>query len=269
MQAAIVSTANSAFPPFPGFRSFSQRRRFSLPTRKMWSSSFGARRIVCACSLPPRKWGDDLSSIEINDLSVLEHSSSGREFEDDSNVLIECRDVHKSFGEKRILKGLSFKIRHGEAVGIIGPSGSGKSTVLKIMAGLLAPDKGEVFICGRKRQGLISDEEMSSLRIGLVFQSAALFDSLTVRENVGFHLYEKSSMSDDQIAELVSNILAAVGLKGAEDQLPSQLSGGMKKRVALARAIIFDPTADTIEPEVCSRQITDSWNFLLLPRAIQ
>ncbi|KAJ8615780.1 hypothetical protein MRB53_035152 [Persea americana] len=247
MQAAIVSTANSAFPPFPGFRSFSQRRRFSLPTRKMWSSSFGARRIVCACSLPPRKWGDD---IEINDLSVPEHSSSGREFEDDSNVLIECRDVHKSFGEKRILKGLSFKIRHGEAVGIIGPSGSGKSTVLKIMAGLLAPDKGEVFICGRKRQGLISDEEMSSLRIGLVFQSAALFDSLTVRENVGFHLYEKSSMSDDQIAELVSNILAAVGLKGAEDQLPSQLSGGMKKRVALARAIIFDPTADTIEPEV-------------------
>jgi ABC-type transporter Mla maintaining outer membrane lipid asymmetry ATPase subunit MlaF len=80
------------------------------------------------------------------------------------------------------------QIRHGEAVGVIGPSGTGKSTILKIMAGLLAPDKGEVYIRGKKRAGLISDEEISGLRIGLVFQSAALFDSLSVRENVGFLL---------------------------------------------------------------------------------
>eukprot|EP01018_Ginkgo_biloba_P032874 Gb_37241 [translate_table: standard] len=111
------------------------------------------------------------------------------------------------------------KIRHGEAVGIIGPSGTGKSTILKIMAGLLAPDKGEVYMCGKKRHGLISDEEISGLRIGLVFQSAALFDSLTVRENVGFMLafvtgrYEHSSMPKDKIAELVTESLAAVGLK--------------------------------------------------------
>ncbi|KAL7169304.1 hypothetical protein ACSBR2_034370 [Camellia fascicularis] len=137
-------------------------------------------------------------------------------------------------------------IRHGEAVGIIGPSGTGKSTILKIMAGLLTPDKGEVFIRGRRRHGLISDDEISGLRIGM---SAALFDSLTVRENVGFLLYENSSMSENQIAILVSQTLAAVGLKGVEDRLPSELSSGMKKRVALARSIIFDTTKDVIEPE--------------------
>jgi len=108
---------------------------------------------------------------------------------------------------------LSMQIRHGEAVGVIGPSGTGKSTILKIMAGLLAPDKGEVYIRGKKRAGLISDEEISGLRIGLVFQSAALFDSLSVRENVGFLLYERSKMSENQISELVTQTLAAVGLK--------------------------------------------------------
>lgn len=176
--------------------------------------------------------------------------NTARDHEDDSDVLIECRDVYKSFGEKKILNGLSFKIRHGEAVGIIGPSGTGKSTVLKIMAGLLAPDKGEVYIRGKKRVGLVSDDDISGLRIGLVFQSAALFDSLTVRENVGFLLYEHSTMSDDQISELVKETLAAVGLKGVEERLPSELSGGMKKRVALARSIICDTTKESIEPEV-------------------
>jgi ABC-type transporter Mla maintaining outer membrane lipid asymmetry ATPase subunit MlaF len=142
------------------------------------------------------------------------------------------------------------QIRHGEAVGVIGPSGTGKSTILKIMAGLLAPDKGEVYIRGKKRAGLISDEEISGLRIGLVFQSAALFDSLSVRENVGFLLYERSKMSENQISELVTQTLAAVGLKGVENRLPSELSGGMKKRVALARSLIFDTTKEVIEPEV-------------------
>ncbi|KAF1877940.1 hypothetical protein Lal_00049332 [Lupinus albus] len=176
--------------------------------------------------------------------SISEQLSTVRDHEDDSDVLIECREVYKSFGEKKILNGSAS--RHGEAVGIIGPSGTGKSTVLKIIAGLLAPDKGEVYIRGRKRVGLISDEEISGLRIGLVFQSAALFDSLTVRE-----MYEKSSMSEDQISELVTECLAAVGLKGVEDRLPSELSGGMKKRVALARSIIYDTTKDSIEQRGC------------------
>ncbi|XP_041018518.1 protein TRIGALACTOSYLDIACYLGLYCEROL 3, chloroplastic [Juglans microcarpa x Juglans regia] len=209
------------------------------------------RKVVCACVAPPRNLGSDESSTtKFNDSFKSESLSTVREPEDDSDVLVECKDVYKSFGEKDILRGVSFKIRHGEAVGIIGPSGTGKSTVLKIIAGLLAPDKGEVYIRGRKRAGLISDEEISGLRIGLVFQSAALFDSMTVRENVGFLLYENSTMSEDKISELVTETLAAVGLKQVEDRLPSELSGGMKKRVALARSLIFDTTKESIDPEV-------------------
>ncbi|KAG5231828.1 protein TRIGALACTOSYLDIACYLGLYCEROL [Salix suchowensis] len=211
------------------------------------------RNIVCACVAPPAPniGRGGFSANKFTDSYKPEKLSRiGEPEEEDSDILIECRNVYKSFGEKHILRGVSFKIRHGEAVGIIGPSGTGKSTILKIIAGLLAPDRGEVYIRGKKRDGLISDEEMSGLRIGLVFQSAALFDSLTVRENVGFLLYENSSMPEEQIKDLVAETLAAVGLKGVEDRLPSELSGGMKKRVALARSIIFDTTKETIEPEV-------------------
>ncbi|KAF8402220.1 hypothetical protein HHK36_013172 [Tetracentron sinense] len=250
MSTSMVSTTSSTMLSFTSCRGSSRSSRFSISGRKRLSSCSWERNIVRACSAPPRNWGNRFSAIETNDLSKPEHLIAARELEDESDVLIECRDVHKSFGEKHILRGVSFKIRHGEAVGIIGPSGTGKSTVLKIIAGLLSPDKGEVFIRGRKRLGLISDEEISGLRIGLVFQSAALFDSLTVRENVGFLLYENSSMSEDKIAELVTQNLAAVGLKGVEDRMPSELSGGMKKRVALARSIICDNTKDAIEPEV-------------------
>ncbi|GLT87750.1 hypothetical protein SLE2022_058150 [Rubroshorea leprosula] len=210
------------------------------------------RNVICACMAPPRNLeSDGFSGTKFNESFKSESLSNPFQHEhDDSDVLIECRNVYKSFGKKHILRGVSFKIRHGEAVGIIGPSGTGKSTILKIIAGLLAPDKGEVYIRGRMRAGLISDEEISGLRIGLVFQSAALFDSLTVRENVGFLLYENSRIPEDQISQLVTENLAAVGLKGVEDRLPSELSGGMKKRVALARSIIFDTMKESIEPEV-------------------
>lgn len=220
--------------------------------RKSFGLYNSGRSISCSCIASPtnRKPADEFSAFDSTNLPHQDKLSIVHEHEDESDVLIECRDVYKSFGEKHILKGVNFKIRHGEAVGIIGPSGTGKSTILKIIAGLLAPDKGEVLVRGRRRHGLISDEEISGLRIGLVFQSAALFDSLTVRENVGFLLYENSSMPEDEIAKLVTETLSAVGLKGVEDRLPSELSGGMKKRVALARSIIFDTTKDTIEPEV-------------------
>nr|CAB3456530.1 unnamed protein product [Digitaria exilis] len=213
---------------------------------------------------PMRRWQTGVSPVlttrspGLDNVGNLHESSNlsrswdlNNQIDNDDDILIECRDVHKSFGDKHVLRGVSFKIRHGEAVGIIGPSGTGKSTILKVMAGLLAPDKqGEVIICGKKRHGLVSDEDIEGLRIGLVFQSAALFDSLTVRENVGFLLYENSNLPEDRIGKLVTETLAAVGLKGVEDRMPSELSGGMKKRVALARSIIFDDTKEVIEPEV-------------------
>ncbi|XP_020599669.1 protein TRIGALACTOSYLDIACYLGLYCEROL 3, chloroplastic-like isoform X2 [Phalaenopsis equestris] len=250
MSSSAVYWVNAWSVPMAGLQR-SSRVGLSLPGRRSWRSCSSWRKILGASMALPMNFGDGLASLESNSSHVVENPDEGTNVNDEiTNILIECRDVHKSFGGKQILRGLSFKIRHGEAVGIIGPSGTGKSTVLKIMAGLLAPDKGEVLICGRKRHGLVDDEEIAGLRIGLVFQSAALFDSLTVRENVGFQLYENSRMLHDKIAELVKENLAAVGLKGVEDRLPSELSGGMKKRVALARSIIYDNTKEAVEPEV-------------------
>ncbi|KAI7841119.1 hypothetical protein COHA_005090 [Chlorella ohadii] len=173
-------------------------------------------------------------------------SSGGPEQEAD--VLIEFKNVWKSFGSKQILRGASFKIRRGEAVGIIGSSGTGKSTTLRLAAGLLQPDKGEVLIKGEPRRGLISDDDTSDkLKVGLVFQSGALFDSLTVGENVGFLLHEHTNLPVNKIQELVAESLGKVGLSGVEPLYPSELSGGMKKRVALARAIVRDEKHDNVE----------------------
>lgn len=128
--------------------------RFAVSGTNTWCDKHtkDKRRIVCACMAPPRNLEND--RFPVTKLSELSKSKNGKRIwgtKDDSDVLIECRDVYKSFGEKHILRGVSFKIRHGEAVGVIGPSGTGKSTILKIMAGLLAPDKGDVYIRGRKR----------------------------------------------------------------------------------------------------------------------
>jgi len=154
----------------------------------------------------------------------------------------------QAFGPKQILRGASFSIRRGECVGVIGGSGTGKSTSLKLAAGLLAPDSGVISIKGVPRRGLLADDPASRrlLRLGLVFQSASLFDSLTVGENVGFTLFEHTSLPDGEIARRVSEALTAVGLRGVEGLYPAELSGGMKKRVALARAVVDDrePAAD-------------------------
>jgi len=167
--------------------------------------------------------------------------------DDDDGTLIEFRDVWKSFGDNEILRGASFRVRRGEAVGIIGASGTGKSTTLRLAAGLLAPDRGQILIKGRPRVGLLSDNAPNAdgtggeaLRVGMVFQNAALFDSLTVGENVGFLLYEHSRLPRDEVRRRVATSLGRVGLKGVEDLYPSELSGGMRKRVALARAIVTD-----------------------------
>ncbi|MCA6501514.1 MAG: ABC transporter ATP-binding protein [Pseudanabaena sp.] len=166
-----------------------------------------------------------------------------------SNVvtpLLELRDVHKSFGSNAVLNGVDLTVYSGEAIAIIGPSGTGKSTILRIICGLLAPEQGELYINGN----LVSSEEDIQeggygLNIGMVFQNAALFDSLTVAENVGFSLFEHSRLSRREIYRLVEHKLALVGLENISDRYPSQLSGGMRKRVSFARAIMDDPTAKT------------------------
>ncbi|MEA5480312.1 ATP-binding cassette domain-containing protein [Pseudanabaena galeata UHCC 0370] len=166
-----------------------------------------------------------------------------------SNVvtpLLELRDIHKSFGSNAVLNGVDLTVHTGEAIAIIGPSGTGKSTILRIVCGLLAPDQGELYINGN----LVSSEDDIQeggygLNIGMVFQNAALFDSLTVAENVGFSLFEHSRLSRREIYRLVEHKLAMVGLDNISDRYPSQLSGGMRKRVSFARAIMDDPTTKT------------------------
>jgi phospholipid/cholesterol/gamma-HCH transport system ATP-binding protein len=163
--------------------------------------------------------------------------------------LIELKGVSKAFGGNVVLDKVDLTIYRGEALGIIGPSGTGKSTILRIIAGLLAPDAGEIYVQGKKREGLI-DDSPDPIGIGMVFQQAALFDSLTVDENVGFLLYEHSSLSRRRVRELVERRLEMVGLSGIGDRFPAELSGGMRKRVSFARAIMSNPDNPRDTPEV-------------------
>lgn len=163
--------------------------------------------------------------------------------------LIELKGISKTFGDQVVLDSVDLTIYRGEALAIIGPSGTGKSTILRIIAGLLAPDAGEIHVLGQQRRGLIEDSE-DPIGIGMVFQQAALFDSLTVEENVGFLLYEHSQLSRSQIQELVTRRLEMVGLAGIGDRYPAQLSGGMRKRVSFARAIMANPENPKETPEV-------------------
>ncbi len=161
---------------------------------------------------------------------------------DDSAVpLIELRGIHKTFGNQPILSGVDLKIWEGDRIAVIGPSGTGKSTILRIIAGLLMPDQGEVLLRGEPRESSIEDST-DPFYISLVFQQAALFDSLTVGENVGFFLYQHSTLSSKRIKELIDESLQRVGLENVAHLFPAELSGGMRKRVSFARAIIQDPT---------------------------
>lgn len=156
--------------------------------------------------------------------------------------MIEVRQLYRSFGTKPILEDMSFRIEKGESVVIIGRSGGGKSVLLKHLIGLLTPDRGEVLIAGENIVGLTERELLRvRRRFGMVFQSAALFDSMTVEENVAFPLRREPGLTSAEIAKRVSESLAMVELSGTETKRPSELSGGMRKRVGLARAIIYRP----------------------------
>jgi len=155
---------------------------------------------------------------------------------------IELRQVYKSFGSKQVLRGVSLSARQGETLAIIGQSGVGKSVILKLMVGLIKPDRGMVLVDGED----INDAGEESLfrirkKFGFLFQGSALLDSLTVEENVGLGLTEHLSFSQGEIRRIVADKLGMVGMQGVEDYLPSDLSGGMKKRVGLARAIAMEP----------------------------
>jgi len=156
--------------------------------------------------------------------------------------MIEVRDLKKGFGTHRVLDGISFKIERGESVVIIGRSGCGKSVLLKQIIALAKPDSGEVLIEGQNVCGL-NERQLLKVRrkFGMLFQSAALFDSLTVSENISFVLRRERNFSEKEIDEKVEEVLDVVELSGIQDKRPSELSGGMRKRVGLARAIIYKP----------------------------
>jgi len=156
--------------------------------------------------------------------------------------MIEVRNLYKSFGDLPVLDDMSFRIENGESVVIIGRSGGGKSVLLKHLIGLLQPDSGAVLIDGEDI-GPMNERQLLRVRrkFGMVFQGAALFDSMTVAENVAFGLRRHEHLTEREIADRVAGILEMVDLPGTENKKPAELSGGMRKRAGLARAVIYEP----------------------------
>ncbi len=157
-------------------------------------------------------------------------------------VIINVKNITKKFGDRTILNGISLDIYEGETLVIMGGSGCGKSTFLRHLIGAIRPDSGEVWMFG-KDIAKASDDEMDEIRkkFGMLFQSGALFDSMTVGENIALPLREHTKLDENIISIVIKMKLELMGLRGFENLMPSQLSGGMKKRVGLARAIVMDP----------------------------
>jgi phospholipid/cholesterol/gamma-HCH transport system ATP-binding protein len=190
-----------------------------------------------------------------------------------ADAIIQVRDLRKSFNGREVLHGISLDIPRGKITVIIGGSGSGKTVLLKHMIGLIRPDSGHIFVDG---EDLCAMDEVrlnqARRKFGMLFQEAALFDSMTVLGNVAFPLGEHTRLSKAEIREVVARKLAQVGLTGAEEKMPSELSGGMRKRVGLARAlalepgiVLFDePTTglDPITTDVINRLILDTHQAL-------
>ncbi len=155
---------------------------------------------------------------------------------------IRFEDVSLAFDDKRVLDGVSFRLAHGETKALFGVAGSGKSTLLKLALGLIKPDSGRIYVLGEEVTQM-SEKDLFKLRgrIGMVFQESALFDSFTVRENVAFRLIEEGHVPEDEIERRVREALSFVELERTVNMFPSELSGGMRRRVAIARAIITQP----------------------------
>ena len=163
---------------------------------------------------------------------------TGQPNQQQTGVGLQVRGLKKSFNGHEVLTGIDFDVQPGEVFVIMGPSGSGKSVLLKHLIGLDAPDEGEILING---EPINSEEIASKYRMALVFQSGALLNSLTVGENVGLYLIEHRLKTPEEIEKIVGEKLDDVGLKDAVNKMPAELSGGMKKRVANARALVIEP----------------------------
>lgn len=200
---------------------------------------------------------------------IFEHHNpqcSGR-FIESRGVGIKIVDLYKSFADQPVLRGINLEIFPGEIFSIIGPSGTGKSVLLKHIVRLLQPDSGQIFVDGQDINAPLPEGESRDYRYSMVFQSSALFNSLTVGENVGLWLRENRICPEARIREVIKEKLALVNLDGKEEKLTSELSGGMKKRVAIARSlamnpdlILYDePTAelDPVTSDELARVITD------------
>lgn len=157
-------------------------------------------------------------------------------------TIVEFDNVFKAYARREILAGVSLKIRRGEVLCVLGPSGTGKSVTIRHVNGLEKPDKGDIKVFGESIIKL-SEEELSPIRrrVAMLFQGGALFDSMNVEQNVAFPLKEHTKKSDSEIADLVAEKLTMVGLPGTQKKMPSELSGGMRKRAALARSIVLEP----------------------------
>ncbi|MCC3216030.1 ATP-binding cassette domain-containing protein [Chryseobacterium sp. X308] len=157
--------------------------------------------------------------------------------------LIEFKNVCKSYGNNKVLDGISFQVKKGENLVILGRSGSGKSVTVKCLVGLTKIDEGDIYIGGQAITSL-NEEELNKVRkkIGFLFQSGALYDSMTVRQNLAFTLqHHNKNLSEETIDQAITEALSNVGLEEAIDKMPSELSGGMRKRIGLARALIIKP----------------------------
>ncbi len=183
-------------------------------------------------TVPPNADGDDADRAG----ATSAHSAA-------VDVLLEVRDLHVAFGRHAVLRGLNLVVPRGQTLAVIGESGCGKSVLLKTMIGLIRPTQGQVCFDGRDLAGM-SERQLTSTRVryGYVFQQAALFDSMTVGQNVAFPLRQHSDRSDEEIEQRVLSRLAQVGLPASvAPKKPAELSGGMRKRVGLARALALDP----------------------------
>ena len=160
----------------------------------------------------------------------------------DASVKINVADLHKSFGDNYVLRGVNLAVNKGESMVVIGGSGVGKSVLIKCIIGLLKPDSGSIGVDGQEITSL-KEESLYEIRkkFGMLFQAGALFDSLSVWENVGFGLKQHTNLSDEEIKAIAVEKLRLLGLRSVEDLMPSELSGGMRKRVSLARAIAMEP----------------------------